>query len=54
MGRCEFLTGSNSEDISEKNVSFCGVLGRHGEIKLGGLGKDMVLGFATSHMTLRS
>lgn len=54
MGKCEFLTGSNSEDVSEKTPAICGVLGRHGEVKLGGLGKDVVLGFTTSHMTLRS
>lgn len=45
-GRCELLTGRNLENVQRK-MAVRGVLGRYWEVKLGGLGKSMVFGFAT-------
>lgn len=54
MGKCEFFIGSNSEDVLEKNLVICRVFGRYGEVKLGGLENDVVLGFIISYVIFRS
>lgn len=36
-----------TQRMLQRKMAVCGVLSRHGEVKLGDLGKDIVLGFAT-------